>query len=152
MASDFNYQRDHSRAFYAPADNGTVKKGQVFWCHQPDDEQRAREQGFTSKSYVRSEWPKTAYHKKTGQTKPVGKLEWDNDKNMAALAEMGPDWGLDHVAVPEPVEAAPAGATPEIGSILTFMTDQFARINARLDEQDQAILEMASAPDPKAKK
>ena len=98
----FDYAKFHSRSFYN-------SKGQPYACHSIDDENRAKEQGFTSSAYIRSRWPTTVYNKQTGESKTVGNLDWPDEKNAAAIAGLGPDWTTDYVAPVAPKsEAAPA--------------------------------------------
>src|SRR5262245_27979294 len=121
--ADFNCQRDHSRAFYAPRDMGNVKRGMLFWCHAKEDETRAKELGYTSDKYIPSEWPKTMWHKDTGESKPVGRLEWSDEQNAVAVKKMGPDWGFEHVDVPEPTKPGPAPQA-DIAALASIMADQ----------------------------
>lgn len=130
---EFSYPRDHARAFYN-------RHGQAFWCHSKDDEARAKEAGFTSAKYIPSYWPRTVFHKKTGVSKPVGNLDWSEEKNQAALAALGDDWTAEYVPVPEPVAAAPASAPMDLlglGAILT----ELALMKKRVEELEEASIE-----------
>lgn len=135
--ADFNYQRDHSRAFYNP-------KGQPFWCHSKEDELRAKEQGFKSAAYIPSQWPKTAFHTKTGQTRMVGKLEWTKEQNADAVAALGSEWTLEHVAVPEPaVETASAQQSGfDLNAVATILAE-IKLLGKRLEENEVAVASLA---------
>ncbi len=139
----FDYKKEHSRAFYN-------QKGQVKWSHSEEDELRVKEEGYTTPNYVRSEWPKQVCHKKTGATKVVGKLENTDEQNMAAVAALGPDWTLGHVPVPEPVAEAKPGAAQDAQTamLLSMMSAQMAEMKKRMDEQEQALIDMATKPEP----
>jgi hypothetical protein len=166
--AEFDYPKNHSRAMYAPADKGPVKKGQIFWCHAKEDEVAARNQGFTSTSYIKSEWPKSMFNKKTGDSRPVGKLEWDDAQNEAAVKALGADWTFDYVHPPKPEEKKEAGAVDlgglalilnEIKGVQKSISDQgeaheasAAELHAKIDEltgivtaQDRRISELEAA-------
>lgn len=100
--ADFDYKRLHTRSFYN-------KRGEPFACHSIDDERRAKEAGYTTANYVRSKYPTTMYHKKTGETKVIGDLKFSDEINEAKIAELGPDWGHDYVEVPAPPEPVAPG-------------------------------------------
>ena len=133
--AEFNYVRDHSRSLYNA-------KGVPFACHSKEDEVRAKEQGFTSATYVPSQWPKTVFHKKTGESKVVGKLEWDEEKNAAAVVALGPDWTLDHVAVPAPVSPAAPSAGINLDALLSIAAEM-KLMNTRLSDLEDAAAEAA---------
>jgi hypothetical protein len=121
--ADFNYQRDHSRALYATETRGNVKKGQFYTCHSKADEQVAKDLGFTSERYVRSEWPKTMFNKKSGDSRPIGKLEWSDAENQKAVDGLGADWTFDHVPVPEKSSATAPSSDAGLTAILTEMRE-----------------------------
>ncbi len=133
--AEHNFATSGPKAYYNA-------KGQYQWCHSKDDVVCAKEAGFTNANYVRSNWPKTAFNKKTGDSKPVGKLEDTDEKNQAAVTALGPDWTLEHVAVPEPVVAkeAAAGAPMDIG-VLMAMSAELSRQQKRIDELEEAAIE-----------
>lgn len=138
MAAKHNYGTQGPRSFYKPADPG---KGSYRTVSSENEEQEAKNQGFTSLAYVRSEWPKTAY-KKTGETRPVGKLENSNEQNMALVASLGPDWGLEHVATPEPV--APSAAKDNTGMDLTALlgiATDIALMKKRVEDLEEAAIQ-----------
>ncbi len=141
----FDYKREHSRALYNT-------KGELMWSHSEEDELRCKEQGFTTPNYVRSEWPKQACHKKTGATRVVGKLDNTAEQNAAAVKALGPEWTLDHVPTPEPVAEAKPGTVavdPNAATLMALMAAQMAEMRKRMDEQEQALIEMAaSKPEP----
>ncbi len=139
--TDFKYERDHARALYNA-------KGDTFWCHSKEDELRGKEQGFTTFNYVRSAWPKTAFHQKTGQTKPVGKLADTEEQNKAAVAALGPDWSLEYKAVPEKVEEAPKTSSGDMTALLSL----FAQQQAQIAELQAAVLASVDAKGPGKKK
>ena len=144
--ADFDYNRFHSRSFYAPKTTANVKRGQAYPCHSKEDEARAREAGFTSVAYIQSDWPTTVYNKKTGESRSVGKLEWSDEQNAAAIAALGPDWGTEHVAVPEPKKEEAAGASPKAD--IGLISDLFGELKlatGRIDQLEEAISEVAGA-------
>src|SRR3990167_659356 len=143
--AEFDYNRFHTRSFYAPKATPNVKKGQSYPCHAKDDEARAREAGFTSVNYVPSEWPKTIYNKKTGDSRPIGKLEWSDDQNAAAIAALGPDWGTEHVAVPEPKKEEAAGAPKADLGLISDLFGELKLATGRIEQLEEAISEFAGA-------
>lgn len=134
----FDYARYHVRYFYN-------NRGQSMPAYNIDDEARAKEQGFTSATYVPSKWPTTVYNKKTGETKAVGKLDWDEKRNQAAVMELGLDWTTEHVAPPEqpPTKASGEG----IGAPLAMLEilGELRRIHEELAELTSAVAELGTA-------
>lgn len=128
---EHNFQTHGPKAYYNP-------QGEPRWCHHKDDVAKAKQDGFTSANYVPSFWPKCAYNKKTGLTRSVGRLEWSQEQNEAAVVSLGPDWGLDHVPVPEPVAEVKAAAPDTTG----LMTQMLAALNA--SNERMAALEAAA--------
>ena len=116
-------------------------KGQNVLCSSKDDVARAREAGYTSANYVPSYWPKMAYNKKTGVSKPVGKIENTDEQNADAVKKLGDEWTLDYVATPEPVVAAPAGqaAGTDLTALVAMATDIALMKNRIVDLEEAAI-------------
>lgn len=127
------------RAFYKPTDPG---KGSYKTVSSENEEQEAKNQGFTSLAYVRSNWPTTAYKKGTGETRNVGKLENSEEQNMALVAALGPDWGLDHVPTPEPVAPSAAKETGgmDLTALLGLVTD-IALMKKRVEDLEEAAIQ-----------
>ena len=119
-------------------------QGEVAWAHSEEELARITQEGFRS-SYVRSKYPTTAFNKKTGASKPVGKLG-DTDEQVAAkVAAFGPDWTLEHVPEPEPVVAnktaeASGGADT---AMLMQLIGQNALIIERLSTVETALVQSA---------
>lgn len=113
-------------------------KGKPYWCSSKDDVAKAKELGFTSANYVRSEWPKTAYHKKTGATRTVGSLDNTDEQNAAAVVTLGPDWGLEHVHVPEVVPEKEKAAVQD-SSALMLILDKLSRLERRMDRIEDEL-------------
>lgn len=108
--AEFDYQKNHARSYYATQDFGPVKKGMFMVVHNKDEEQKAKQLGYTSTSYVRSSWPKTFYNKETGATQAVGRLEWTEEQNASAVRNLGDKWTDEHVPVPETKPASDSDA------------------------------------------
>ena len=134
---------------YRPTDPG---KGSFRVCYNENEVAVARQDGFTTMNYVRSEWPKTAFQAKTGKSKPVGKLENSDEQNMALVAALGPDWSLDHVPEPEPVAETKPGAAPaldltallQLGGQIALLTDRLATIEAALVQSEESKIALAA--------
>lgn len=124
----------HGKAFYN-------KKGQFIWCNNDSDVRNAKDQGYTSAAYVPSFWPTTVYNRKTGESKAVGKLEWSEEQNRAAIVQSGPDWTTDHVVAPEPKPDAPARQLDS--GLLSELLAEFRLASKRLDDLDEAVSELA---------
>lgn len=135
--ADFDYQKHHSRPFYAPVANGPVKKGQMEMAHSKEDEVALRARGFTSPTYIRSEWPKSMFHKQTGECRPVGKLEWTDAQNAAAVENLGKDWTFDYVHPPKQEEKKAGGEGLDLGAA--------ANILAEIKLTQRAIADQTSA-------
>lgn len=136
----FNYAKDHVRYAYN-------KIGQKMPCESVDDEARAKEAGFTSFSYVKSLWPTTAYNKITGESKQVGKLEWDEARNAAAVAALGPDWGLDPVTI-EVKAPRPAGSAEASGDTLSMLVNLLSEVKMMREQMadvETAVAELSAA-------
>lgn len=130
--ADFNYPRDHSRAAYN-------SKGQVFWCHQKDDEVRAKQEGFTSWTYIKSKWPTTVWNVK-GETKAVGNVDWTDEKNDAALSDLkAKGWSTDHIPVPEP-EPEVKNQPMDLAALASIMAD-VKLVVKRVEELEEAVVE-----------
>lgn len=130
---EHNFQTHGPKAFYN-------LKGEYQWCHSKEDVARSKQEGFTSANYVRSEWPKCAYHQKTGLTRTVGRLEWTDEQNMAAVKALGPDWGLEHAHVPEPVVEQKVAA-PDVTGLMAQMLTAMNASNERMANLEAAALE-----------
>ena len=118
------------------------QQGRYVTCSSKEDVTRAKQDGFTSEKYVPSRWPKTAFNKLTGATKPVGNLDWTDEKNMAAEASIGDGWTFDHVPVPEPVAAATtAQATSDLSAVAAVMADVIL-LKKRMEESEEAIISL----------
>lgn len=135
--AEHNFLTSGPKAYYN-------SKGQLTWCHSKEDVVRARQEGFTSANYVRSQWPKTAYHKKTGESKAVGKLEWTDERNAQAVMELGPDWGLDHVSVPPAVEPQPRSFAGPSDREMAMLMDEFGKMRERIADLEAARIEEAT--------
>lgn len=94
MAEQHNFQTQGPKSYYN-------SKGELTWCHSKEDVARAMQNGFTSANYVPSKWPTTLFHKKTGETKTVGKLDLTDEQNEALVKAQGDDWTTEHVQAPE---------------------------------------------------
>jgi len=98
----FDYKKHHTRAMYAPQDYGSIKKGMSKEVNSQDEEINARKEGYTSERYVKSEYPTTFWHKETGATRIVGRIEWSVEQNDEAVAAAERDgFGREHVAAAE---------------------------------------------------
>jgi len=120
------------------------KIGQYRTCYSDSEVNQAKNDGFTSKKYVKSEWPKTAFHKKTGETRVVGKLENTDEQNKAAIASLGPDWTTDYVAAVAPKIDVPQPARADIG-VMADLLAEMKLINQRIEDVEVAISEFAGA-------
>ncbi len=135
--AEHNFLTQGPKAWYNP-------KGQYRTCYSKEEVAVAKQDGFTSSNYVRSNWPKTAFHKKTGNSKPVGKLDDSDEKNAAAVVALGPEWTLDHVPVPEPVAATPP---PSGGGDMLAMLGMMAEMKKRMDDLEDAAIAQAAIRD-----
>ncbi len=118
-------------------------KGENRHCATQADIVNAKKDGYTSSRYVRSAWPSTAYNKKTGETKRVGRIDKSDEENMAEVTELGPDWGMDYVKAPDPVakkdpDHKAAGHLEEILAVLAGQKDDSSK---RLDDLEAALLD-----------
>lgn len=140
----FDYAKHHVKYFYNP------KTGASMPCESLNDEARIKGLGFTSGNYVPSKWPTTLYHQKTGEARSVGKLEWEEAKNAAAVAALGPDWGSNPVDPPEPKPKAeaPEGAgfsalaMLELVGEIKALREQMADIETAVTESAARIAQL----------
>lgn len=115
-------------------------QGEVKWANSKDELTQIQQEGFRS-NYVRSKYPTTAFNRKTGQSKPVGKIG-DTDEQVAAkLAAFGSDWTFDHVPEPEPVKETKAeSAGMDIQALLSIMAD-VALMKSRISDLETAAIQ-----------
>lgn len=148
MAAKHNYNTG-PLSMYKPT---APLRGSLRMVYSENEMAVAKQDGFTSASYVRSDWPTTAYHKKTGLSKPVGRLENTDEQNAAAVAALGPDWGLDHVPEPEPVAEKKAAegtgmdiaALLQLGGQIALLTERLSTVEAALIQSEESKTLLAS--------
>ncbi len=136
-------------ARYKPTDPG---KGSFRFCYNENEVAVAHQDGFTTANYVPSKYPTTAFHKKTGATKVVGKLGDTDEDVLALVVKLGPDWGLDYVPEPEPVEEKKAAANSgidlaallQLGGQIALLGERLGTIEAALIESEQAKTALAA--------
>lgn len=119
-------------------------RGEHRMCHNEDQVRAAKQDGFTSPSYVRTVYPKCFYHKKTGETKLVGRVDWSAAQNKEAETALGPDWTTDFVGTPEAKPEKPA-ATAADSLMLAEILLQLKSMDARLGDLEAASAETTEA-------
>ena len=122
------------------------QRGEHVWCGNEDQVRVARQNGFTSASYVRSNWPKAVYHKVTGVAQSVGKLEWSEEQNRIALKALGPDWSTEFVAAPEPTPEKPlVGSGLTDAAAMLEILAQLKVMNDTIADLETAVADIAAA-------
>lgn len=135
-----NFQTQGPKVMYSPV------TGQNRTCYNDSEIVNAKNDGFTSASYVPSKFPTTVWDK-NGKTKTVGTgkdIKADEALLSQALAE---GWSADHIAGPEPVAGNAPGfqATPHTDQMLKAVLADFAETKKRVEILDQAALEADAA-------
>lgn len=115
-------------------------RGEYRYCYNDSDVVNAKNEGYTSKKYVKSAWPKTLYNKKTGEPRVVGKLTQSAEENQKAVDALGPDWTTDHVAAPEPVAAKTAEPSSVDNGMLADAIGNIALLKKVTDELEEAAV------------
>ena len=117
------------------------KKGQHVRCNNDAEVRNAKDNGYTSAKYVPSYWPTTYYHKKTGAAQRVGKLEWTDEQNQAAVDALGPDYTKEFV--PEPAPAKESAARPSDGGHFIELLTELQLAVKRIEELESAVSDLA---------
>ncbi len=126
-------------------------QGEVKWASSENELAQIKQEGFT-REYVKSKYPTTAFNKKTGANKPIGKIGDTDEKVAADLAKLGPDWTFDHVPEPEPAaekKAADLGgldvaALLQLGGQIALLTERLSTVEAALVQSEETRINMAS--------
>ena len=135
--ADKNKLPVYGMAYYNPL-------GQYRWCSNDSDVRNAINDGYTSKKYVPSKWPTTVYNQKTGQVKTVGKLDRTDEQNEAEITALGPEWGREHVAAPEPAAATAQAVAPD-NRLLGELLAELRLLGSRIDDLETAVSDIAGA-------
>lgn len=148
MAAKHNFNMG-PLSMYKPTE---PEKGSFRWCYNENEVAVARQDGFTTQNNPGSKYPTTAFNRKTGASKPVGKLGDTEEQVAAKVAAFGTDWSLDHVPEPEPVAETKPGAAPaldltallQLGGQIALLTDRLATIEAALVQSEESKIALAA--------